>query len=404
MAGKPKTESQSGSSKRKAPVQLTGGSGFRFENSVAARFLLDMLTGKNSLGTDFGRVMRVDWQVRDAGWLADDLAITCRTTAGDQRDAGISIKSHQQLGRNGFDADFAAIAWRQLLNQGTSREFRHGADAIVLATGELADDVRQAWSGLFTQAVAARTAPDRIVARLTDDQGDGVQSSALQRAIFESLRRPKELSGGEGDEAISRVVLVAHLAVLHLDYEAEPSADKDRAVLDCQGALSSGDPAEAANLWGRLLGIADQLRPVGSSLDLPGLCAMLRSQFAFKDHPDYGADWETLRRHTADASSDIHGQIADANAAHLTRSDDLAEIGSSLDANRACVLVGESGSGKSALAKQLSTGRYNRMVWLSGSRRAISITKGWWSSSAPTVSGTLLSKRFWRLPNVVSSF
>ena len=41
------------------------------------RFLLDMLAGLNGLGSDFGRIARIDWQARDEGWLADDLALTC---------------------------------------------------------------------------------------------------------------------------------------------------------------------------------------------------------------------------------------------------------------------------------------------------------------------------------------
>ena len=40
--------------KQKAPVQLTGGAGFRYENPVAARFLLDMLTGPFYFRTLFG--------------------------------------------------------------------------------------------------------------------------------------------------------------------------------------------------------------------------------------------------------------------------------------------------------------------------------------------------------------
>ena len=58
-------------------MRLTGSAGTRYENPVAARFLLDMLAGLNSLGADFGRISRIDWQVRDEEWLADDLALTC---------------------------------------------------------------------------------------------------------------------------------------------------------------------------------------------------------------------------------------------------------------------------------------------------------------------------------------
>src|SRR5580698_8661510 len=82
--------------RRKAPVRLTGGAGTRYENPVAARFLLDMLAGLNSLGSDFGRITRIDWQARDAGWLADDLAVTCKPL-GAGRTAAVSIKSAPQV-------------------------------------------------------------------------------------------------------------------------------------------------------------------------------------------------------------------------------------------------------------------------------------------------------------------
>ena len=51
-----------GTLRQKAPVGL----------SVAARLLLDLLSGTNSLGSDFGRIVSVDWQARDAGWLSSE--------------------------------------------------------------------------------------------------------------------------------------------------------------------------------------------------------------------------------------------------------------------------------------------------------------------------------------------
>jgi hypothetical protein len=82
--------------KKKASVQLTAGTGFRNENCIAARFLLDLLAGTNTLGVDFGRIDRVQWQGRDLGWLAGDLVIECSASGG-KRSAGISIKSDRQV-------------------------------------------------------------------------------------------------------------------------------------------------------------------------------------------------------------------------------------------------------------------------------------------------------------------
>jgi hypothetical protein len=61
---------------------LTGGAGFRYKDHIAARFLLDLIRGTNGLGADFGQITSVDWQARDAGWLADDLAISCTVPGG----------------------------------------------------------------------------------------------------------------------------------------------------------------------------------------------------------------------------------------------------------------------------------------------------------------------------------
>lgn len=363
MVRKAKVKSPLRRSKRKAPVQVTGGGGFRFENPVAARFLLDMLIGKNSLGADFGQVMGLHWQARDAGWLADDLAVFCRTTSGEERAAGLSVKTYQQLGRNGFHSDFSTIAWQQSLNQKTSRNFKRGVDAIALATGDLADDVATAWSALRTQAV--QSTPERVVARLKADKDDGAQASKLQRAIFESLRRPDAGGGEQRDEdAHDRILLIRDIRVIKFDYEAQPSSDYTQALLDCQNCLSSGDAAEALKLWERLVGIADEKRPAGGSLDLPGLLTMLRGQLQFVAHPDFRSDWGTLSRHYADVTTNITDTIN--SSARLARDEQLTGLAECLAAKRTCMLIGESGSGKSALAKRLSGDRYGRAVWFSG--------------------------------------
>lgn len=90
--------------KKKAPVQLTAGTGFRNENCIAARFLLDLLAGTNTLGEEFGKIDRVQWQGRDLGWLSDDLVIECSASAG-KRAAGISIKSDRQVTGAGPDRE-----------------------------------------------------------------------------------------------------------------------------------------------------------------------------------------------------------------------------------------------------------------------------------------------------------
>jgi hypothetical protein len=361
MARKSKHKTARQSSKGNAPVRLTGGAGFRFENLIAARFLLDMLTGKNSLGVDFGRVARVDWQARDAGWLLDDLTVACRTLSSDERVGGFSIKSYQQLGNSGFNSDFARPAWQQWLDRDTTRHFRRGADALVLATGELSATVQRAWSALHREATQASA--ERVAARLAKTTRSGSQSSALQRAIFGSLRRPSEFGTGNLDPAVETIVMIRDIQVLKFDFEMEPSSDRVEALLDCQASLSSGSPEEANTLWTRMIEIADGKRAAGGSLDLPGLLAQLRGQFRLTDHSDFRKDWEVLVRRSIDNSMEVSTSIG--GTAYLPREAMEATILGALATKPACVLLGESGSGKSALAKQLATSRYARFVWLS---------------------------------------
>jgi hypothetical protein len=252
--------------KKKASVQATGGGGFRYENAVAARFLLDLLGGTNALGRDFGRVTRIDWQARDAGWLADDLVITCAALGG-QRTAALSIKSAQQVTRAGFPQDFATTAWAQWLGVRTERKLGGSDDVVVLVTGSAAHDVKDAWSSLLRDALL--TTPDRMAGRLSSPvPGDGSQSSALQRALFTSLRCPIELrSNGDSSDAAT-ADLTRHIRLLHFDFEAVPSRDNATALSDCQRLLKSGDAAEAQSLWDRLIGIADARR-IGGTIDLP---------------------------------------------------------------------------------------------------------------------------------------
>lgn len=344
--------------RRKAPVRLTGGAGTRYENPVAARFLLDMLAGLNSLGADFGRITRIDWQARDAGWLADDLALTCEPSSHEGRSVGISIKSDQQVSSRGFPQDFVDLAWGQWLGCGTSRVFQRGHDTIVLVTAELPNGVKSDWTALLSEILQGTA--DRIVSRLNSSAQDGSQASALQRAIVAGFACPQRY---EHPVDTAETVRVLHdVRVLDFDFNSPTSQSRGHALRDCQSILTSGDVSEAQDLWDRLVGIADERRPSGASLDLRDLLAALRDRFGFRDHPDFRTDWETLLRRSRDAMADVETHIA--NLAQLPRSEDRTSIRQKLASARVCVLVGESGSGKSALAKEISLADYPRTVWL----------------------------------------
>ena len=345
--------------KKLAPTKLTGGGGFDFEDRVTARFLLDMLAGLPSFGVEHGQIVQVDRQVRDAGWLLDDLAVTLRSPAG-TRTAALSVKSDRQITEAGFPEDFVEAAWEQRLHI-TSDAFGEGRDLLVMATGKIANQVMTSWETLLREAMA--TTPERMLARLQPphDPGQGSQSSVTERALFVSLRCPERLRSLPDTDDAATVRLVRHLLVLHFDFEDEPSRDETEAIVGCQRVLRSGDSDDAGRLWDRLRGIAAEQRGRGGSVSLPRLIGLLRGEFDLRDYPDHEADWEAVGRLSAEVMEDVSTDIA--GVVSLLRTSILNAAEDALDQSGVCMLVGESGSGKSAVGKIVAMRRYERVIW-----------------------------------------
>lgn len=275
--------------KEAAPVSLTGGSGFNFEDHCAARLLLDMLADTNSLGQSFGRIRRLDWQARESGWHLDDLAVTSDADSI-ERCAGLSCKSNRQVTSNGFPENFVEAAWEHWHGAAGARRLRQGQDAVVLVTGQLADGVCEAWETILRQAL--ETEPERLLERLqpppTPDAGS--QSSALQRELLASLRCPDALKSQGPSDDIARLRLLSHVRLLHLDFQSPTSRAQALAVSDCQRLLDSGDASQAAQLWEELVGYAAGQRETGGSVDLPKLLDHFRPRFALVSHPEYSPE------------------------------------------------------------------------------------------------------------------
>ncbi|QEG38234.1 nucleoside/nucleotide kinase family protein [Roseimaritima ulvae] len=343
--------------KQAAPVELTGGEGFNYEDRVAARFLIDMLSGIVPFGVEFGFITKIDWQARDTGRLLDDLLVTMSNKTG-LHIAELSIKKHRQVTSGGFPANFVEACWEEWLHTKTSI-FENDRDLLVLVTGEIANDVDETWSTLLRQARA--TSPDRLISRLqVPAPDDGSQASETAREMFTSLQCPKVLlSQGQTDDKAA-VEMLRRIRLLSFDFESDPSRDLARAVADCQRLLKDSSVGEGQSLWETLVGIAAENRGMGGSLDLPSLVSELRATFQLVDHPDFASDWSAIRQSSDDVLSDVRSEIG-ANTS-IDREQEANAIANALSTLRVCLAAGESGCGKSALAKRVSEDFYDATV------------------------------------------
>ena len=245
-----------------APVSVTGGAGFGYEDEVAAYFLAHFLAGRPPLDPGLGTVLAVDFQVRESGWLLDDLLVTCQPGDGSERRLAISAKRRRQVTRKGFPDQFVRDVWEQWLCT-ISSVFVRGRDLLGLATGELADPVESAWGELLTQARA--TSPGRLQSRL---QSEG-QCSAVQQGLYNSLHCPQDLAKQArlDPAAADPAEILPHVRLLHLDFRSPSSRDRAEAIQLCQGRLVTGSLADATKLWSDLVAFAAGMRQVGGTID-----------------------------------------------------------------------------------------------------------------------------------------
>jgi hypothetical protein len=331
-----------------APTKSTGGGGYTFADKVAASFLAQMLKRAFPIEPEFGPIIDVHFETRDSGHILDDLLLVLQhgklTTH-----CAISVKSNKQLTNTGFNQEFVLDAWEQR-RRPAGPTFNPETDLLGLTVGPINDSTLHEWRK-FVQQVASTT-PERMADRLSTPG----QTSAVQRAIFESLHDPLRK---DSPDPIETARLASRIRVL-----AFSDATEGVYVNLCAEIVFDATLDEGAKLWNRLLQLAAENRGTGGHFNLPKLVRTLRPDFELRDYPDYEADWKRIEAVSAGNAAGIR-KIVGQNI-NLARSVEKANVSAEIAARDIVVLVGESGSGKSAVVSSLLSGDsvFKRLLWL----------------------------------------
>ncbi|MGB6875533.1 MAG: hypothetical protein WBD87_05815 [Candidatus Acidiferrales bacterium] len=332
-------------SRNSASTKATGGGGYTFADKVAAAFLTQMLRRDFPVEPAFGAISELHFETRDTGQIVDDLRLVLKRGTALTRCA-ISVKSNRQLTRAGFNQEFVVDAWEEWNRQGFNQE----TDLLGLVVGVIDPPTLDAWRELQKQDFA--TTPERIIERLKDSQ----QSSAIQRAIFESLRKEQN---GQKPDALDAGRLASRIRVLPF-----VEGDEGRYMNLCAEITLPGSIEEGTKLWSRLLQLAAENRATGGFFDVVKLVRVLRPDFELRDYPEYEADWSRIESVSRQNVSNVRTVLgADI---HLVRTEELNRVSQAITADDVVVIVGESGSGKSSLVSQLvaGSGVFKRILWL----------------------------------------
>ena len=331
-------------------TRSTAGSGFDFEDRVAAWLLLKVLTGQPLPGIE-GIGSRLQAQVEALGWAIDDILLTATTPLGDQRHLAISCKSNVQVTASGLPADFVVRCWRQWA-QADPNPMRRGKDRLMLATRGRHNEFMATWTDLKNAAGGADVA--LALNRMT--------GTAKHRKIFESVKTPAGDAGlMPSDEDV--VAMVNGIEVTPLDFQNVNSESEAQEIAKSRMLLVDCSCKEGKRLWEELITQAKNVRLGSGTLEIADLWKLLRSNFELKDYPDYESSWHKLRAFTEDYKRTIETALPSGRTLDQEVKADqlLAEIAT----NAVCVVFGESGTGKSALVKAILNKRFPNatQVW-----------------------------------------
>ena len=180
-------------------LKSTSGSGFSFEDKVAAFLFCEMLLGKSSLGSKLGIVERIERQAADWGPF-DDLLLTVQNQEGKLAKCGCSIKSNRQVNSNGCCAELRDGLWTVLAKP----VFDQKLDSLALFCAELSNDVHSVLNQLCRQA-GEEERPLRLDEKITDQK---------HRKIYNSFRHATD----KGETGLPWHVL-ARLIPREFDFE-----------------------------------------------------------------------------------------------------------------------------------------------------------------------------------------
>lgn len=343
----PSEKSSSQGRKVRTALRSTSGAGFDFEDHISALEMLKALNGEEMAGAG-GSVNMIQAQVSALGWIIDDLLLTAGV-GSDVRRLAISAKGNTQVSISGLPEDFVSRAWEQWRQP--DGPFRRDRDGLALVTrgGHPAFDptwheVKNACAGGDVELALAR-----------------IRDNARQSRVFDSVKKP---DGSEIGTDAETIALIRSISVIPLDFQLDRSEAESRALADCRRLLSSGDPAEADDLWDFLLKLAKGVRLETGTLAIADLRALLRARFAMHQHPDYAQDWRTLTAITQDVRDRIETELP--GGIGVERIQERLAIRQSIETNRLSLIFGESGSGKSALVKSVLDSEFENFnqVWL----------------------------------------
>ncbi len=323
--------------------ELAGGSGFTFEDAVAAYYLAALLAEAYAPGIPDHTVVRVAVQQRHFKQPLDDVIVDFRNASGVIARLSLQVKRGLTISAAKSNTDFRDII-RDSWSTYCKPAFRPGIDRYGAAVGDIAKTKARDLTYLCDLARASTTV-NHFKARFAKGGNTSAAVKAIKRDISALL---KEAKGSTcSDEEIYG--FLAGFVLVQFDFLHDGASTQPAAMTLLRGCLQSANAGDAPLLWSRLRTIARDSSGKSGEFDRPRLVRELASVVHLQTAVSLRSDLDKLTALARDCAADIQNDVG---GTHIDRGKLAAELEQAIAASRFVQIRGLPGSGKSVLLRR----------------------------------------------------
>lgn len=324
--------------------ELSSGSGFTFEERVAATYLSKLLKEGFAPGVVDHTVNRVSLQRRSLGEPLDDVIVDFISPTGEEVRLSLQVKQSLTVsdakGKTAF-REVIKDCWDTL----HKNDFRIDHDRYGAAVGFIAKNKSRDLKRLCEIARSSGDLND-FQARFS---GDGNASQGVKRVRDIVAALISEASEAEcTDENL--FLFLKHFVLVEFDFLHEGQLDLSEVLNSLRYCLHASSAAETSSLWDRLCILAQERSAYSVVFDRQKLIHLLSPIFRLSASPNFEDDLAIIKRQSEAWVKDIEDDI---EGARLERPQLIADLSTNQSSHRFVQIHGIPGSGKSVLLRRV---------------------------------------------------
>lgn len=327
-----------------ASPELTGGTGFTFEDAAAAVYAVALLAESTAPGLPAKRVTRLALQQGGLGQPLDDVIVEAERIDGLSMTLSLQVKRSLVISDADRNTDFRQIVLRAH-QTAIASDFKVDVDRVGAITGEIAEDSRRALESLCERARSSASLADflKVV------QTPGIASNEHRR-IFTAIGSVLDQSVGASalDDSVYR--LLRHFVLIRFDFLHEGSVLEAQTVASLAQHLLQVDQPRADDLWRRILSLIRSAQGRAAAFDRKTLIARLDGTFRLSGAPSLRTALSRIADEARLAANEV---LNDVGGVLIPRPVIAEKVRAGLREHRFVQITGLPGIGKSVVLRVL---------------------------------------------------